>query len=492
MRARIRSFALGAAVVAVGAAAVVACGSDPAGRAFDETDAAQLPEANVPEAAAETSTDAHDASDERPPFDPKDEPITCASGAAACAVDLVAGGSHFCARMNDGTVRCWGDDAFGALGGGSPDRDAGSPADAGVEAGTRTRTVAGLSGVTQLSASGATTCARVDDGGVLCWGDNGFGQLGLSSTKPSVDQDPHPTATPVPLTEAALRVDVGAENACALLASGGLWCWGNDEQGQLARDGIDTQFVIGPGAASIGPIALAYLRLGSTTLLAVTPAGDVVSWGTVGGNDGILAGRMTSISPDLVPQRIPQLSAVSSLAVSASFFKGEGGAFGTGATMGIGPAPPPAGPPARHGHACAISGGEVSCWGRSDRGALCTGFPDAELLPAKAPIASKAWAQQVAVGDELTCARMTDGTVQCCGDDTRGRLGTGKVGLFSAFFGAAEGFAGHAVRVAASSRSVCALVQGGTVECWGSNQNGELAQGAPDDAPHPTASKVAF
>ena len=109
-------------------------------------------------------------------------------------------------------------------------------------------------------------------------------------------------------------------------------------------------------------------------------------------------------------------------------------------------------------------------------------------MPAHAPITGKAWPQKLAVGDEVTCARMTDGSIQCCGADHRGRLGNGLSPLFTKV----ESFVGHAVQVATSHRAICALVQGGTVECWGSNQYGELGQGAPDQDAHPTPVKVVF
>ncbi|MDB4939345.1 MAG: hypothetical protein JWP87_6317 [Labilithrix sp.] len=486
MRSRHRSFALGVAVAVVTATTVVACGDENASRAFEEADAGGPPGASLPEAAVEAAPE-RDAGDERAPFDPADEPVSCAAAGTPCATQIVAGSNHFCARMSTGAVRCWGDDSFGALGEAEPepkpDPDAGKP----PAPTTSTRTVAGIAEATQLSAAGHTTCARVNGGAVLCWGANTNGQLGRSAGKPDLDYEPHPTPSAVALPGKALRVDVGDVSACAVLTTGALWCWGNDEQAQLARAATEPTFVLGPGEAVVGALGIAKIGVGSTTMLALTASGEVASWGAVGGKDGVLAGRMSSISPDPAPNRIT-LKGVSSLAVTPSLFQDEGAQLATG----IGPGPPPGGGPARHAHACVVAAGEVMCWGRSDRGALCTGFPDVEPLPAHAPIESKAWAQQVAVGDEITCARMTDGSIQCCGDDAHGRLGTGSVGLFSALFAPAAAFKGHAVQVAASNRAVCALVQGGTVECWGGNLHGELATSVPDESDHATPSKVAF
>jgi alpha-tubulin suppressor-like RCC1 family protein len=442
-------------------AMLAACSDDPERERFETP----TPDANLPETA---NGDAGPAPDGRAPFDPADEEITCA--ATPCATDLVAGSAHFCARMSDGTVRCWGDDSYGALGG-DPD-----------VAGGAVRLVAGLTKVTQLSAGGRTTCARVEDGSVRCWGANTRGQLGLAVDPPVVDEEPHPAAEPVALEEPASRVFVGHENACAVLASGKTWCWGSDDQAQLARGFGGWEQVGGPAPANVGALAIARTASGTATTLALTPGGDLYSWGALSGDEGLLSGRISSISPHPAPGHLATLSKVTSLAVSATVQPEEdfGGGF-----------PPPPPPPPR-AHACALAGGEVYCWGRSDRGALCTGMPDREPLPRYAPVRAKAWPQQLAVADEITCARLTDGTIQCCGDDAKGRLGRGKSELLSAFFTPATAFEGHAVKVATSDGAVCALVQGGTVECWGSNANGELALPAPDDAPHPSPTKVAF
>lgn len=441
--------------------------SDAASEASATTDGSNIVDAGDPDA--------------RGAFDPADVPVVC--DASPCATQLVAGGGHFCVRVNDGTVRCWGDDAFGATGT-TPEGDGGA---GGVHV------IPNLAGVTQLSAAGATTCARLDDGTVACWGDNRGGLLGLAEDPAVTDSDPHPSPEKVALSAPASRVDVGHGSASALLATGALWCWGKDDQSQLARGtGGDAGLltpenpVRGPGLAAIAPLSVKRTVGGSFTTLGITLGGELWSWGAVAGNFGILSGRVASVSPTATPRRITSLGRVTSVAAS------------TLVEIPYDPPPvdpheppPPFDPPPPRAHACALVDGEVYCWGRSYTGALCTGLPDKEQEPRHAPIDAKTWPQQLAAADEITCARMTNGSVYCCGSDTRGRLGTGTVGVLSSVFTRANGFSGFAVQVATSDHAVCALLRDGSVECWGSNEKGALGK-TPDDAPHPSAVKVAF
>lgn len=448
----------------------VACSDAPEQRtSFDEQDASPTP--NLP--PADAGAEATPAVDARPPFDPKDETVSCS--AAPCVKDLVAGDEHFCALLSDGTVKCWGEDM-------------------------PPLTVEGLTAVTQISAAGRTTCAigtspASDDAGtaftgVHCWGGNAMGELGLTIDPPTFDSDPHPTPSRPALGDLALglidRVDVGHGSVCATAKSGKVACWGREHREQLANRDYDPYEIDpyrGPAIAKIGPLAPARTLVGGATAYGLTSNGEVWTWGAVSGDDGTASGRVSSISPDSKPARIMGLADVKSLAVSGLVFPPEPEPM-------PGPVPPP--PPPR-AHACALTGdGAVHCWGRSYTGALCTGLPDHEQTPRHAPVSSKYWPQQLAVADEITCARLTDGTVQCCGSDSKGKLGTGTVSLYSPNFAPASAFKGYAVRVAASNDAVCALVQGGTVECWGSNARNQLGQTKADDAPHPTPSKVLF
>jgi alpha-tubulin suppressor-like RCC1 family protein len=466
--------------IAASSALVVACADDSDRGGFIAADSGVAPPPSSGSGdASDTPVDGGIDPDARGPFNPADEPVTCAG--AVCATDLVAGDDHFCARMNDGTVRCWGADAFGALGGStaSPSEDAGDGGALVIGA------VPGLGGVTQISAGGATTCARLADGGVQCWGANQNGELGLAVDPPVSDGDLHSTPAPVALDEAAVRVDVGHGSACALLSSGKLSCWGKDDQRQLARKG-DSNSLRGPGIAAVDPLTFARTLAGSFTNFGIDAVGQVFSWGALAGDEGVVSGRVASVSPDATPRRLESLSKVTSFAATQSIQPPW-----DPPPWEPGEPPPDNTPPKPRAHACAIASGEVHCWGMSYTGALCTGLPDREQEPTHAPIIAKSWPQQLAVGDEITCARMTDGTVQCCGSNNKGRLGAGSDLVLTPFFQPVGKFTGHAVRVAASSGAVCALVQDGTVQCWGSNAKGELAR-SPDGEAHPSPSAIGF
>ncbi len=485
MRASKTHFAFVVAAASSGAALVVACATETERPSFQPGDAGSEAVVSLPDAAE--PVDVFVPPEPRDPFDTTDDPVVCGdAGAGSCAVQLVAGRSHFCARMSDGSVRCWGDDELGQLGAALRDTpDAGADAgktDAG-QAPFRVRRVARVSDITQLAAGGSSTCARRQDGTVFCWGSNVYGELGGGTN----DWDPHPDPVPVDVGGPSVRVDVGPSGACVLRTNGKVICWGRDDQLQLARTELDggdrLSLARVPGPAAVDALGFVGTRLGDYTTFGVTSTGEIWSWGALAGNEGVLGGRLSSVSPSLAPRRLAGLEKVTSAAASV-------------AALPPAPEPPPGQPPPNplpfRAHACAIANGELFCWGRSYVGALCTGLPDPEVRPAKAHVKSRAWPQQVAVGDEITCVRMTDGTVQCCGTDRRGRLGTGGDLVLSALLVPASALSGRAVSVATSDRAVCALMKDGSVQCWGDNERGELGQEERDDESHPTPIAVRF
>jgi alpha-tubulin suppressor-like RCC1 family protein len=102
---------------------------------------------------------------------PRLSPATAvALGDGRTAVEIAAGFAFACARLDDGTVKCWGDNASGQLGVGDSEGRV-SPTDA-VDLGS------GLKAV-EIAAGLIHVCARLDSGIVKCWGDNDGRQLGI-------------------------------------------------------------------------------------------------------------------------------------------------------------------------------------------------------------------------------------------------------------------------------------------------------------------------
>jgi len=131
-------------------------------------------------------------------------------GLTAPIAAISMGMSHVCAINSERGVVCWGSKGDGEF------------ADRRDNQWGRPNQVVGLeSGVVAISSGGAHTCAITENGAALCWGFNGFGQLG-DGTKTSRDI---PTGV-VGLGNKVMAISAGHRHTCAVRVSGEALCWG--------------------------------------------------------------------------------------------------------------------------------------------------------------------------------------------------------------------------------------------------------------------------
>jgi cysteine-rich repeat protein len=141
-------------------------------------------------------------------------------------VEIAAGEYHTCARLAEGTVKCWG--VGYAIGDGYN--------------GNRAQPVGtvGLESAISIAAGSGFSCAVLDAGApaarsVKCWGANNYGALGNGTIG-------SPALTPIDTLGLAdpVAVTAGTNFACALESDATISCWGPNDYGQLG-DGTTTQ-----------------------------------------------------------------------------------------------------------------------------------------------------------------------------------------------------------------------------------------------------------
>lgn len=440
--------------------ALLACGDDdvrdsfaaPTADAGLEDARSSSPTADAsPDGALEAATDAAVAL-------PKPIEVTCA--VSPCVVSLAArGGSHVCALLADGHVSCWGSNDSGQLG--SPSDGGGHP-----------MSVAGISGATQLSATGAdatgTSCARLQDGTVMCWGSNVHGQLGQAPDGDLMtDGDAHPTPSVVQGLDGASRVDLGGSFACATSAgaAGQLTCWGWNSVLQLGRGYLPKSHGAA-GAVPLGARAVIGATGNARDAFAITTYGELLSWGgsswdpQSGSVDRDALGRESSLTPDGTPTPIPTLGNVTSVSAGEQ-------------------------------HVCAIVDQGAHCWGRNATGAVGNGTRQDVRSPYAVTTEAGEHLRAVAVSNRTSCVVTFDGAAYCWGDNADSQLGGGhaEATLLPVHV---ERSSGRIVQIVAMDRATCVLVEDGSVECWGSNTHGQLGVGTRDDDAHVSPQKVIF
>ena len=150
-------------------------------------------------------------------------------------------------------------------------------------------------------------------------------------------------------------------------------------------------------------------------------------------------------------------------------------------------------------HTCVLlSGGTVACWGGDVYGQLGAPVPSVSLYPCNVSgvactgtavaVAGVTGATALSAGGQHTCALLSGGSVSCWGLNASGQLGSGMTNSYPdagvQMAAAVSGLTG-ATSISAGGQHTCAVVSGGTVQCWGDNFYGQLGTGsAASTAPY--------
>lgn len=212
-----------------------------------------------------------------------DEPPAAAGpvSLAGNATSISSGSSHTCALLSGGSVRCWGYNFLGQLGLGT----FGVGSNVGDnEVPSAVAAVSLGESAEEVACGGSHCCARLASGAVRCWGDNNRGQLGLGHTDRIGDDEVPSTAPPVMLggTPTSLHAGSNALHGCAIFPpSNGYRCWGRGTDGQLspaiAVDIGDNEL---PSTVAVTGSQYAQLCAAATHTCGRTTAGAVFCWGT--------------------------------------------------------------------------------------------------------------------------------------------------------------------------------------------------------------------
>ena len=220
-------------------------------------------------------------------YDDLEIPLQNVEGLEAGIMAITAGSSHTCALLGTGGVKCWGHNYIGQLGTGSrgiESLDETTPVD-----------VAGLeSGVVAITAGSEHTCALLDTGGVKCWGRNLESQLGDAV----FDDIAIAPVDIIGLENDAVAIKAGSLHTCALLDTGGVKCWGSNDDGQIGtgtvdphRTGVPTpQGVIGLDSGIVE------ISASGTNNCALTQGGEVECWGNGSGTPSEIVGLESGIT----------------------------------------------------------------------------------------------------------------------------------------------------------------------------------------------------
>jgi cysteine-rich repeat protein len=379
---------------------------------------------------------------------------------ASGAVQVELGGAHSCAISRQGDIRCWGAGVSGQLG----NEASASFGDNEPASALNDIKIGAL--VEQITAGDAHSCALLDTENVRCWGNGGSGRLGYGNTNNFGDNlgETPELVGDVDLGGPVKQIAAGATHTCAVLVDGKVFCWGEAGSGQLGYGNTidigDNETPLSAGSVSIGGLAN-QIAVGTTHTCAVLVDGKVRCWGEAGSGQ-LGYGNLTDIGKNEPPSVVAPVNLGANVVITQVS--------------------------AGNDYNCALTNdGKVFCWGINLNGQLGYGnintIGDNEQPVAAGPVTVGGTVAQLALGSVHSCALLTNGRVRCWGNAGGGQLGYANINFigndaneFPSTVGDVN-IGGLATQIAAGDFHTCAVLDTGTIRCWGLANSGQLGYG---------------
>lgn len=317
---------------------------------------------------------------------------------------------------------------------------------------------------TQIATGDTHTCGITGRNEIYCWGISLYGELEPASDLQdcSARFGAGVKCSPVPVRSLDIRavaITAGFMHTCALDANGTAFCWGPNHYGEA---GTGSQSPVLTPTPVAGDLQFIQITAGQSHTCGITTSHEAYCWGRdrtgeLGG--GHVAPESCTFDRTYPCSRTPQLVAGSHEWAQLS--------TNDRATCGI------------------TTSGELYCWGLDvggNDGLFCqepgilTGCTHTPIR-----IASPNIYKAVSIGGVHHCEQAPDDTIDCWGANYWGMFGDGTTGVGSPTPVPAGGGVAYA-SLQATRNGTCALTEGGRAQCWGHGNEGQIGNGALEDA----------
>ena len=229
-------------------------------------------------------------------------------------------------------------------------------------------------------------------------------------------------------------------HSCSVLEGGSVQCWGPNESGQLG-DGTTVASTVPVNVLNVTNAVS--VSTGDSHSCALLATGAVQCWGS--NASGRLGTGSTTPASSATPVSVSTVTNAVSISLGSS-------------------------------HSCAVlATGTVVCWGLNTSGQL--GDASTTNRSTRVTVSGVTGASAISAGGTHTCALLSTGVVRCWGSNSSSQLGNLSAPSISSVSVPVEGLDSAVRAIQSGTSSSCALLQSGSIQCWGAGARGELGNG---------------